>query len=548
MQCYTLIAILIVATLSPGAYALNGGTVRVNGRNGWRAFEVISVGDNPAGDGFNWVMPGTNDGMGAWLPNAATLQLQINHENSDATISEVNLNLANFRTAIRNMVGVGNTGGVAFVDSARQAYGRWSNDGGANWIATADVSTTAFFRFCSGQSYVPNTYGPGRGFVDHVYLTGEEGSTNRLFALDSVNRDFYRLSGVTGSATGGIGGMPADSWENAALLDTGETNHVALLLSPDGGTQRLQLYIGEKGKSTTGAAATDFLARNGLAYGSYYYLNDTLPASGSSVDGFFDTTTAGALAATKMEDVDTSPTDPTQAVLGNENFGLFTLEFNLDFSSGSFSAAGSSFSITKIQQHVNGTDGQFGDADNVDWSAATTLGGVNYPSGLIFVNEDSETANGETWMMAHDGSGLTLIGDNIGLAGADESSGIVDISRLVGYRPGSILVTDNQGVNSSVTVLINPQATLLADYNANGIVDAADYSVWRDSLGQTGLGLPADGSGDGQINPGDFDTWAANFGATASAGSGAGIAVIPEPVSMALLALTLAAVRCNRGR
>ena len=24
------------------------------------------------------------------------------------------------------------------------------------------------------------------------------------------------------------------------------------------------------------------------------------------------------------------------------------------------------------------------------------------------------------------------------------------------------------------------------DYNGNGVVDAADYTVWRDSLGQTG--------------------------------------------------------------
>jgi hypothetical protein len=38
------------------------------------------------------------------------------------------------------------------------------------------------------------------------------------------------------------------------------------------------------------------------------------------------------------------------------------------------------------------------------------------------------------------------------------------------------------------------------DYNHNGIVDAADYSVWRDSLGRTGSGLAVDGNGDGMID------------------------------------------------
>ena len=153
----------------------------------------------------------------------------------------------------------------------------------------------------------------------------------------------------------------------------------------------MKLYIGEKGKDTSGNLSNSFLARNGLAYGSYYYLNDTLPASGTSTDGFFDTTTAGALVAAKMEDVDTNPNDPTQVVLGVQETGLFTFDFALDFSSGSFNAAGSSFSITKIQQHHNDTDGAFGDADNVDWTEATILGGVTYPNGLIFVNEDSGT-------------------------------------------------------------------------------------------------------------------------------------------------------------
>ncbi len=68
-----------------------------------------------------------------------------------------------------------------------------------------------------------------------------------------------------------------------------------------------------------------------------------------------------------------------------------------------FDAAGSSFAITKIQNHNNNTDGIFGDADNVDWTAPTVFGGNSFPDGLIFVNENSGTQGGETWMMGSAG-------------------------------------------------------------------------------------------------------------------------------------------------
>ncbi len=52
------------------------------------------------------------------------------------------------------------------------------------------------------------------------------------------------------------------------------------------------------------------------------------------------------------------------------------------------------------------------------------------------------------------------------------------------------------------------------DYNNNGIVDAADYTVWRDTLGQPVLngGDGADGDESESINQGDYDFWKARFG------------------------------------
>jgi len=78
------------------------------------------------------------------------------------------------------------------------------------------------------------------------------------------------------------------------------------------------------------------------------------------------------------------------------------------------------------------------------------------------------------------------------------------------------------------------------DYNHDHVVNAADYTVWRNSLGQMAAGLPADGNLNGMIDDGDYDVWKANFGNTvpgSGGGSAAGQAVasVPEPAAAALL-------------
>jgi hypothetical protein len=78
-------------------------------------------------------MPGTFYGAGACIVKANKLRIQVNHNTADPTISEVNLYLVDFKTAISNMISSGNTGGVSFVVSARRAFDRWSNALGSSW-------------------------------------------------------------------------------------------------------------------------------------------------------------------------------------------------------------------------------------------------------------------------------------------------------------------------------------------------------------------------------------------------------------------------------
>jgi hypothetical protein len=57
---------------------------------------------------------------------------------------------------------------------------------------------------------------------------------------------------------------------------------------------------------------------------------------------------------------------------------------------------------------------------------------------------------------------------------------------------------------------------LLGDYNLNGVVDAADYVVWRKTLGGTNVSAysGADGDGDTTIDQDDYVVWRTHFGQT----------------------------------
>jgi hypothetical protein len=89
---------------------------------------------------------------------------------------------------------------------------------------------------------------------------------------------------------------------------------------------------------------------------------------------------------------------------------------------------------------------------------------------------------------------------------------------------------------------------LQGDYNRDGVVDAADYIVFRDTLGQTGAGFLADGDGSQRIDMADYELWRAHFGNTAGSGVGVSVnAAIPEPSTLILLTVRILAV-CFRRR
>lgn len=135
---------------------------------------------------------------------------------------------------------------------------------------------------------------------------------------------------------------------------------------------------------------------------------------------------------------------------------------------------------------------------------------------------------------------------------ATQSGRTIDLFDWTGVTPtGAFTVSSpytwnlsNLYTTGEVTLAAAP--SLPSDYNSDGTVDAADYVLWRKTLGQTGAGLAADGNGNGEIDPGDYTLWRANFGRTGGSGTFTYVTV-PESTTLAMLVVgMLALLSCRQ--
>lgn len=437
---------------------------------GWDAFELVTQGDNittiaDAGYGTT-VTRGTFDGLGGHL-SGGTLSVYINHETSSAAISRVDLGLAKLQQALQSTIDGGITVfpasiatgmGYAYDTIYDGSYHAISKSApvASGTVAVGSYSNANFDRFCSGTSYLSDTFGTDRGFVDSIYMTGEETSGGQFFALDQATQTLWEVPDVGGA-----------SWENAAAVDTGNTTHVAMVMMSDVGSSPgdyLRLYVGEKDIDTNSDGEIDFLERNGLRGGTIYYFDPDGAASTTDlpdglVTGTWSVSNAGVLTETKLEDVHTNPADGTQVVFADQTDGVYTMDLTMQFAGGVFDTVASVVSIDQIDDD---DVAPIGAPDNLTWAA----------NQKIYVQEDGD--GNDMWEMNPDGSGQVQIAHAF-----SEPSGIVDVSSMVGYQAGSVLLTSMQGsggANGQLSVLLSPTAAacLPGDADCDGDVDIAD--------------------------------------------------------------------------
>lgn len=138
-----------------------------------------------------------------------------------------------------------------------------------------------------------------------------------------------------------------------------------------------------------------------------------------------------------------------------------------------------------------------------------------------------------------DGAGLARIGYRIepGVIGQFSLTLTPGVTNeLLGFSSDIVLDLSDAG---SITAILE------GDYNRDGRVDAADYSVYRDSLNATvDPYAGADGNGDGVVDSQDLNVWRLAYGSEIAVG---GPLTVPEPATLALalgsIALASAGVR-----
>jgi hypothetical protein len=146
---------------------------------------------------------------------------------------------------------------------------------------------------------------------------------------------------------------------------------------------------------------------------------------------------------------------------------------------------------------------------------------------------------GATFTVGYDGDlGLT----------AGSAFDVLDFAAVQGVFAAMTLPELDSGLMWSTDRLFSEGVllvTLAGDYNGDGAVDAADYTVWRDAEGTAVTAYTgADGDGDGLVTTADLAVWSSRYGESIANTASA----VPEPGSLVALSLSLPAYQLSSRR
>jgi hypothetical protein len=336
-------------------------------------------------------------------------------------------------------------------------------------------------------------------FISGVFIIAAAPGTARALHLDVLSEQ------QNGRIVTGTGDFDHDLWTLGERVFHRDLN-------PTPATGATYLSNNNPGFNSIGAGSVDLPANSQPLPASSILSWDFLPMTinGLSQNLFYwngqDTDGVAGL----------TPSDVKFGALPSPNYRLTLLDFN----NGIHSVDGTNTIVPGSKIALTGSDGSM-------------------HQHLLFALQDND-GNDATLPV----DGLYLIAIRLKIPGLQDSLPVF----LIFGTPGSSISAEDDAAYPWVEQQLN----LPGDFNQDGVVDAADYVLWRDTKGQTGAGLPADGNGDQTVNQADYDLWRANFGlrsqiiVNSSGGASGSLAsgVVPEPSNLALLALGGAIVFC----
>ena len=171
-------------------------------------------------------------------------------------------------------------------------------------------------------------------------------------------------------------------------------------------------------------------------------------------------------------------------------------------------------------------------------------GGLMAPDQSFHVKyEINGTAGSESYVIKVNGTPITWLQDGEmshpwvpGAPGINVLSFLTDASAFFAGGASNVYLDNLKVINNDLS------PGIAGDYNNNGVVDGADYVLWRNNGP-----LMNEVADPGTVSAADYTEWRARFGNTSGSGSFVG-STVPEPASLVLLLFGVMAFRVGIGR